>query len=286
MKSSLNRILLCFLVPVICVQSRCNEQQQNIPYVPVDFSVNVNLPAYIDLSVPSGHVLVNGGSQGIVLYRYTLDQFVALDRHATADISSNCQVEVAADGLILTDPCGDSEWLIIDGSVVSGSATLSRCIVTARNGIRPFYGSTTYNRNPSHGACMSSCGLHPLNERGHQDNEQRRKRRLQKSQEFVRHTVTRLSGDKCDEGSHDQPGQTVHHHQPRPAVDVSCGFQEQAIQGEKDDQNKNAQSPLEALQLIQTHAVKAIPCSLHDVVMDPLGLRIDIPPLLPQLRGH
>ncbi|MBL6865659.1 MAG: hypothetical protein ISQ97_01040 [Flavobacteriales bacterium] len=123
MKSSLNRFLLCFLVPVICLQSRCNEQQQNIPYVPVDFSINVNLPAYIDLSVPSGHILVNGGSQGIVLYRYTLDQFVALDRHATADIPSNCQVEVSADGLILTDPCGDSEWLIIDGSVVSGSAT-------------------------------------------------------------------------------------------------------------------------------------------------------------------
>ena len=114
----MNRVLFCAIVPVICLQSRCNEQQQYIPYVPVDFSVNVNLPAYIDLSVPSGHILVNGGSQGIVLYRYTLDQFVALDRHATADITSNCQVEVAEDGLILTDPCGDSEWLIIDGSVV------------------------------------------------------------------------------------------------------------------------------------------------------------------------
>ena len=92
MKTLLNRVLFCAIVPVICLQSRCNEQQQYIPYVPVDFSVNVNLPAYIDLSVPSGHILVNGGSQGIVLYRYTLDQFVALDRHATADIPSNCQV--------------------------------------------------------------------------------------------------------------------------------------------------------------------------------------------------
>jgi hypothetical protein len=122
MKSLVNRILLCAIVPAICLQSRCNEQQQYIPYVPVDFSVNVNLPAYIDLSVPSGHALVSGGSQGIVLYRYTLDQFVALDRHSTADIPANCQIEVAEDGLILTDPCSDSEWLIIDGSIVSGSA--------------------------------------------------------------------------------------------------------------------------------------------------------------------
>ena len=122
MKSLVNRILLCAIVPAICLQSRCNEQQQYIPYVPVDFSVNVNLPAYIDLSVPSGHALVSGGSQGIVLYRYTLDQFVALDRHSTADIPANCQIEVAEDGLILTDPCSDSELLIIDGSIVSGSA--------------------------------------------------------------------------------------------------------------------------------------------------------------------
>ena len=110
------------LLAAVLVQSRCNGPQQFIPYVPVDFSVNVNLPAYIDLSVPSGHVLVSGGSKGIILYRYTLDQFVAIDRHATADIPAGCTIEVAEDGLILTDPCSNSEWLIIDGSVVSGDA--------------------------------------------------------------------------------------------------------------------------------------------------------------------
>ena len=107
---------------LVLLQARCNDPQQFIPYVPVDFSVNVNLPAYLDLSVPSGHVLVNGGSQGIILYRYTLDQFVALDRHSTFDIPANCRVEVAEDGLLITDPCSNSEWLIIDGSVISGDA--------------------------------------------------------------------------------------------------------------------------------------------------------------------
>ena len=107
---------------LMLLQSKCNDAQQFIPYVPVDFSVNVNLPAYIDLSVPSGHVLVSGGSQGIILYRYTLDQFVALDRHSTFDIPANCQVEVTEDGLLISDPCSNSEWLISDGSVVSGDA--------------------------------------------------------------------------------------------------------------------------------------------------------------------
>lgn len=117
-------VLLTFIIAGALIQSRCNDPNQYIPYVPVDFSINVNLPNYMDLSVPSGHILVNGGSKGIILYRYTLDDFVALDRHATADIPAGCQVQVAEDGLMLIDPCGNSEWLIIDGSVVSGDATL------------------------------------------------------------------------------------------------------------------------------------------------------------------
>ena len=114
---------LCLFTALLC-QSKCNDRDQFIPYVPVDFQVNVDLPAYIDLSIPSGHIQVSGGSQGIILYRYTLDQFVALDRHATADISAACQVQLEEDGLILSDPCSDSKWLIIDGSVLEGSATV------------------------------------------------------------------------------------------------------------------------------------------------------------------
>jgi hypothetical protein len=114
---------LCLISTMLC-QSRCNDKNQFIPYVPVDFQINVDLPAYIDLSVPSGHLEVSGGSQGIILYRYTLDQFVALDRHATADISAACQVQLEEDGLILSDPCSNSKWLIIDGSVLEGDATV------------------------------------------------------------------------------------------------------------------------------------------------------------------
>ena len=118
------RILWVGFLPFLLCQSKCNDSDQFIPYVPVDFEINIDLPAYIDLSVPSGHIAVSGGSQGLILYRYTLDQFVALDRHATADIPAGCQVQVEEDGLILTDPCSNAQWLIIDGSVVDGDASL------------------------------------------------------------------------------------------------------------------------------------------------------------------
>lgn len=111
------------LAPLL-LQARCESIQQDIPYVPVDFEINVNLPAYQALTVPTGHMMLSGGSKGVVVYRYTLDQFVALDRHATAEISEGCQVTVSDDGLFLEDPCSDSRWLIIDGSVIDGPATI------------------------------------------------------------------------------------------------------------------------------------------------------------------
>jgi hypothetical protein len=104
--------------------SACDRIQQDIPYVPVDFEINLNLPTYQALNVPTGAITLSGGSRGIIVYRYTMDQFVALDRHATFDIDSACQVGISDDGLFLTDPCSESEWLIIDGSVVTGPATI------------------------------------------------------------------------------------------------------------------------------------------------------------------
>ena len=113
------------LLAGLLLSTRCNRDVQDIPYVPVDFTLNVNLPAYMNLSVPTGYVLVAGGSRGIVVYRYTTDTFVAFDRHSTYDIAAGCQV--SDDGIFLVDPdtCSTSQWYIFDGTVAEGPATLS-----------------------------------------------------------------------------------------------------------------------------------------------------------------
>ena len=118
-----NPWLLLAIAPML-MQARCDSVQQDIPFVPVDFDINLDLPAYQPLNVPTGHVLLTGGSKGIVVYRYTADQFVALDRHATYDIPAGCAVEVSEDGLFLEDPCSESQRLILDGSVMNGPATI------------------------------------------------------------------------------------------------------------------------------------------------------------------
>lgn len=119
-------IPLIVLGAFLLMQSTCDQNNQNIPYVPVNFDINLNLPAYNSLNFPGEHLILQGGSQGIIVYRYTMEEFVVLDRHSTFDVELNCKVSVESDGITLSDAadCSESEWLILDGSVMQGPATL------------------------------------------------------------------------------------------------------------------------------------------------------------------
>ena len=112
------------LVLVSCTS--CGEQQQYIPYVPVNIDIDLNLPAYNSLNFPGEAIALPGGSKGLYVYRYTLDEFVVLDRHSTFDVALGCQVTLDPDNITLRDDsgCSESQWLMLDGSVLNGPATL------------------------------------------------------------------------------------------------------------------------------------------------------------------
>jgi hypothetical protein len=114
------------LALILASCTSCGEQQQFIPYVPVNLQIDLNLPAYNTLNFPGEAIALAGGSKGLYVYRYTLDEFVVLDRHATYDIPLACKVTLDADNFTLRDhdDCSESEWQIIDGSVMNGPATL------------------------------------------------------------------------------------------------------------------------------------------------------------------
>jgi hypothetical protein len=125
-RHSILNIPLAIILLGLLTQARCDSNVQNIPYVPVNFDINLNLPAYNTLNFPSEHLLLDGGSKGIIVYRYTLDEFVVLDRHSTFDVAMGCQVTVGSDGVTISDntECSESQWLILNGLVMQGPAVL------------------------------------------------------------------------------------------------------------------------------------------------------------------
>lgn len=115
------------LASVIAASPACKKEERGgVPYTLVDIQFNVNNPAYVDIQVPGGWVYISGGSRGIIVYRKTMDEFVALDRHCTYQPENVCQVHVDDTQVMARDTvCCGSGFLIMDGSVTQGPAAIA-----------------------------------------------------------------------------------------------------------------------------------------------------------------
>jgi len=104
----------------LCTLPGCRDDNNIVPLVDVDFSININEPSFFNLTNITGWEYVTGGSRGILIYRNNLDQFTAFDRHSPFEVDQNCQVSVLEDNLTVADPCSESTWLILDGTILTG----------------------------------------------------------------------------------------------------------------------------------------------------------------------
>lgn len=124
---TLQTILLAIAISLSL--SGCQRQYPvNIPYVTFDFTINILDPQFVNLQAVGGTAIIDGGSRGIVIYRVSIDQFNAYERHCTYDSENACgKVSFDGSGIILVDDdcsgagCG-SKFNVIDGSVTNGPA--------------------------------------------------------------------------------------------------------------------------------------------------------------------
>lgn len=109
--------------------SGCQPQYPvNIPYISFDYTINILDPSFVNLQAVGGTATITGGSRGIIIYRVSIDQFNAYERHCTYDSENSCgKVSIDGSGIIMVDDdcagsgCG-SKFNIIDGSVIQGPA--------------------------------------------------------------------------------------------------------------------------------------------------------------------
>jgi hypothetical protein len=114
---------LYFLLAIIAtaVLSCRKGNNYGVPLVRVNETIFVSNPAYINLSAVGGWIYYPAGSRGLIVYRSGNDEFNVYDRHTTYQPEEYCDpVYVDSSTLIIKDHCSDSEWIIVDGSVVTG----------------------------------------------------------------------------------------------------------------------------------------------------------------------
>lgn len=124
----MSKLSIFYVLLIGMVLGSCQRDRNNIiPNVLVDIEININNPEYINLMAVGGSMYLNGGSRGIVVYRYSQDSFVAFDRHCPYNPSEACgQVTFdTSSAIILKDNCCGSQFLLTDGSIYSGPATNS-----------------------------------------------------------------------------------------------------------------------------------------------------------------
>ncbi len=99
----------------------CREVHDRIPEVFVDIELNLNNPDFYPLQTTGNHVRITGGVSGIIVYRKSSSEFLAVERACPHDPEK---------GVIVTDEtghfaidsigCGSEFSLLIDGMVTKG----------------------------------------------------------------------------------------------------------------------------------------------------------------------
>ena len=111
----------CGALPAACKKENNSD---TVPYVPVNFQMDLNSPDYVDLSTIGGYVYVdNQGARGIFVRRTGTSEYIALDRNCTHKPSGSCAVVSVNTSNILECPCHGSQYEL-DGSVHKGPTTL------------------------------------------------------------------------------------------------------------------------------------------------------------------
>jgi len=117
---------LFLLVQFSCVKNENRNQDVNniIPNIQVDLYLNLNEPENFELTTIGGWRYASGGSKGIILY-HGQDRYYAYDRHTPLNAASPCAVvSVDSTNFFAVDDCSGSRFLLADGSVVDGIATV------------------------------------------------------------------------------------------------------------------------------------------------------------------
>ncbi len=94
-----------------------------VPSIPVQITIYPNDPLFFKLQAIGGWQYIDGGINGIVLYRLSNEEIVALERtssHLPND--KNAKVWVQPDNFTLRDTVSGSEWRLFDGIVTKTPA--------------------------------------------------------------------------------------------------------------------------------------------------------------------
>ena len=113
-----------FTLTAFCITIASCKKRDDVPSVPVDVYINLQLPDYIKLQTPLNYIYYSAGNRGLIIYRKAGNEFCILERTCTFDpLKSSAVVEVLPDNFTSVDSTCGSKFSISDGSIMNGPAS-------------------------------------------------------------------------------------------------------------------------------------------------------------------
>lgn len=133
MKSQLFNIqyISIFLLLLIFSTTACNHDDDYIPYVMVDFVLDLNIKNEL-CTTGYSEKFTNEGYAGVIVFCETYDPitptasiYYAYDAACTFELSDTCSVENRGNGVMAICPCCGSEYYLYGGYPYKGEAAAS-----------------------------------------------------------------------------------------------------------------------------------------------------------------
>jgi hypothetical protein len=120
-------IFLLFSTLLVMACQKSNTPTVNsgnpVPSVPVAITVYPNNVSNFKIQAIGGWMYISGGIRGIILYRKSQEEFVAMERTSPyLPNNDDAIVKVQPNNFTLRDTVSDSQWRIIDGAITKGPA--------------------------------------------------------------------------------------------------------------------------------------------------------------------
>lgn len=122
-KEGLKKFLMrkhLFLFSIIIFLFSCNSDNKDdfdiLPDIPVNETIFLNNPEFIDLQVVGGWAYSQGGISGIIIYHSGINNYIAFERSAPHLSPQTCSRMSVKNSIIMKCSCDDSEFNILNGA--------------------------------------------------------------------------------------------------------------------------------------------------------------------------
>lgn len=109
-------LLLLLVLPFFSCSDNSNEFNTILPEVPVNKTIFLNNPEFIDLQVVGGWAYASGGISGIIIYHSGINTYLAYERSAPHLSPQACSQMVVKNSLTMECACDDSVFNILNGA--------------------------------------------------------------------------------------------------------------------------------------------------------------------------